>query len=100
LQDVDGLLRAGGGGSRVPARLGQLERRQGLFPRGYAAVKSGEGVVLWGAALAGEGGGGRGGAGGGCGEKGPGRGGFVLLSAGTVKKMTPAEFNAAPRAKK
>ena len=98
LQEVSDLLHAAAGAAgRPPARLEDLNRYQSLFPRGYAAVKSGDVVVLWGTPLKGEG------------EVGkdevvvayekavPADGGFVLLSAGTVKKMTAAEFNAAPK---
>jgi hypothetical protein len=101
LQEVDSLLRAAAGASgRPPARLADLAKFQPLFPRGYAAVRSGEVVVLWGAAQKGEGqaskddpvvay------------EKGvPAEGGYVLLSGGAVKKMTAAEFSAAPKAGK
>src|SRR5262245_25888249 len=54
LQDLDGLIRSSGG-SRVPAKLADLARHQGMYPRGYEAVKSGDVVVLWGAELKGEG---------------------------------------------
>ena len=102
LQDVNDLLHAAAGATgRTPARLADVAPRvQALFPRGYEAVKSGAVVVLWGAPLKGEG------------EVGkdetvvayekaaPTGGGYVLLSAGTVKKMSAAEFSAAPKAGK
>jgi hypothetical protein len=101
LQEVNELLRAADGGlGRPPAKLADLGRYQANFPRAYEAVKSGDVVVLWGAAQKGEE------------EVGrdeevlayektvPSDGGYVLLSAGTVKKMTAAEFNAAPKAGK
>jgi hypothetical protein len=101
LQEVNELLRAAAGaGKRPPARLADLDRYQATFPRAYEAVKSGNVVVLWGAGQKGES------------EAGkdesvlayektvPTEGGYVLLSAGTVKKMTAAEFNAAPKAGK
>jgi hypothetical protein len=60
-------------------------------------VKSGEVVVLWGAALKGEGAVGQDEAVVAY-EKGvPTDGGYVLLSAGTVQKMNAAEFAAAPK---
>ncbi len=101
LQEVNDLLHASAGAAGRPAaKLADLDRYQSMYPRGYEAVKSGNVVVLWGAALKGEGQASRddpvvay--------EKGvPTDGGYVLLSAGTVKKMTPAEFNAAPKAGK
>jgi hypothetical protein len=101
LQEVNDLLHAAAGAAgRPPARLADLDPYQAMYPHGYEAVKSGDVVVLWGAALKGEGEAGKG-------EvvlayeKGvPTDGGYVLLSAGTVKKMTAAEFNAAPKADK
>ena len=101
LQDVNDLLHSSAGATGRPAaKLADLDRYQSMYPRGYEAVKSGNVVVLWGAALKGEGQASRddpvvay--------EKGvPADGGYVLLSAGTVKMMTPAEFNAAPKAVK
>jgi hypothetical protein len=99
LQEVNDLLHTAAGG-RAPTKLADLQRQEQNFPKGYAAVKSGEVVVLWGTPPQGEG------------QVGsnetvlayekavPKDGGFVLLSAGTVKKMTPDEFNAAPKAGK
>jgi hypothetical protein len=96
LRDVSDLLHAAAA-RRPPAKLADLDRFQSTYPVGYDAVKSGAVVVLWGAALQGEG------------EVGknetvvayekdvPTTGGYVLLSAGTVKKMTVAEFEAAPK---
>jgi hypothetical protein len=98
LQDVNDLLHAAAGATgRLPAGLADLDRHKGMFPRGYEAVQSGAVVVLWGASIQGEGD---------IGknevvvayEKGvPTDGGHVLLSAGTVKKMTASDFNAAPK---
>jgi hypothetical protein len=101
LQEVNDLLHASAGATgRAPARLADLERHKGMFPRGYEAVLSGAVVVLWGTPLKGEG------------EVGkdevvmayqkavPTEGGYVLLSAGTVKKMTAAELNSAPKGAK
>jgi hypothetical protein len=101
LQDVNDLLHsATDANRRPPAGLADLDRYRSLYPRGYAAIQSGEVVVLWGATLKGEGEAGRDEAVVAY-EKGvPTEGGYVLLSAGTVKKMTAAEFNAAPKAAK
>jgi hypothetical protein len=100
LRDVNDLLHAAAGAAgRTPAKLADLGHHQRRFPRGYEAVKSGNVVVLWGAPLKGEG------------EVGKDEavvayeknisteGGYVLLSAGTIQKMTAAEFQAAPKAK-
>jgi len=99
LQDVSDLLHTSAGG-RPPSKLADLHRHEQNFPKGYAAIKSGDVVVLWGTPLQGEG------------QVGsnetiiayekavPKDGGFVLLSAGTVKKMSPDEFNAAPKSGK
>jgi len=100
LQEVNDLLHTSSAGGRPPAKLADLQKQEQNFPKGYAAVKSGEVVVLWGTPPQGEG------------QAGsnetvlayekavPKEGGFVLLSAGTVKKMTADEFNAAPKAGK
>jgi hypothetical protein len=101
LQEVNDLLRASTGAARrPPARLADLDRYQSMFPRGYAAVKSGDVVVLWGAAQKGEGESGKDEAVVAYEKAVPTDGGYVLLSAGTVKKMTAAEFGAAPKAGK
>jgi hypothetical protein len=99
LQEVNDLLHAAGA-ARPPTNLADLNRYKGKFLRGYEAVKSGEIVVLWGTPVQGEG------------EVGqneqvmayekdvPTSGGYVLMSAGTIKKMSASEFNAAPKAGK
>src|SRR6266853_558866 len=56
LQEVNDLLHAAAGAAgRPPAKLSDLDRYQSMYPRGYAAVKSGDVVVLWGTPLKGEG---------------------------------------------
>ncbi len=102
LQDVADMIRAttqpNGHG---PAKLADLNRVRDMFPRGYEAVKSGEVVVLWGAGLMGEGDIGKGGGEVVAYEKdAPASGGYVLLTSGETKKMSAAEFNAAPKAGK
>ena len=96
-QELSDLLHAAGA-EHPPASLADLNRYKGKFLRGYEAVKSGEIVVLWGTPVKGEG------------EVGkdeqviayekdvPTNGGYVLMSAGTIKKMSASEFNAAPKA--
>lgn len=82
---------------RGPAKAADLARYESEFPYGLKAVQSGEVVVVWGATVAGEGGGGS--------EavvafaKGaPTQGGAVGLASGRVVTMTAAEFAAAPKA--
>jgi hypothetical protein len=102
LQEVNDLLHSAAGvAGRAPARLADIAPRfRSMYPHGYAAVKSGDVVVLWGAALKGEGETGKGEAVVAY-EKGvPTNGGYVLLSAGTVKKMSADEFTAAPKGAK
>jgi len=99
LQDVNDLLRAAGTPGRLPSKLSDLDRSQNLFPRGYEAVKAGNVVVLWGAPTQGEGNVGKNEVVVAYEKNVPTEGGYVLLSAGTVEKMTAAEFAAAPKAK-
>jgi hypothetical protein len=97
LQEVAGLIRnhtaAKGKG---PLKVADLAPYETEFQRGFAAVKSGEVVVLWGATVAGEGGGG--------GKTVvahlkavPESGGEVALEDGTIVKMSAAEFASAPK---
>ena len=100
LQDVNDLLHMGSVAGRQPSKVADLRPQESKFPKGYAAIKSGDVVVLWGTPLLGEG------------EVGPNEkilaydkdvpssGGWVLMSAGTIKKMSSAEFEAAPKAGK
>ena len=98
LPEVSDLLRAAAGAAgRPPASLADLDGYKAMFPQGYEAVQSGDVVVLWGAPMKGEG------------EAGkdetvvayekavPTDGGYVILSSGTIKKMTPTQFNATPK---
>src|SRR5262249_1364818 len=102
LQDVNDLLRAASGPSgRMPTKLADLDRVKNNFPRGYEAVKSGNVVVLWGSPAQGEGDIGKTSEAVVAYEKQvPTEGGHVLLSAGSVKKMTADEFAKAPKAGK
>jgi hypothetical protein len=97
LRDVNDLLHAAGGAAgRVPAKLADLGGRpSSLYPRGYEVLHSGNYVVLWGAPLKGEGEAGKDETVMAYEKDAPTEGGYVLLSAGTVKKMTAAEFQAA-----
>jgi hypothetical protein len=99
LHDVNDLLRAAGTSGRLPAKLADVDRNKNMFPRGYEAVKSGNVVVLWGAPTQGEGDVGKANEMVVAYEKDVAtQGGYVLLSAGSVRKMTAAEFSAAPKA--
>jgi hypothetical protein len=100
LRDVNDLLHAAAGvTNRAPAKLADLDRHRSMFIHGYEAVKSGNVVVLWGAPLKGEEDVGKDEAIVAYEKNVPTEGGYVLLSAGTVKKMTAAEFQSAPKAK-
>jgi hypothetical protein len=100
LQQVADMIRDyASANGRPPAKAADLAGMKNLYNIGYQAVESGDVVVIWGAGVAGEGGGGS--------EsvvayekKVPDSGGAVLLENGTVKQMTAAEFTAAPKAKK
>jgi hypothetical protein len=98
LQDVSDLLHTAAGATRrVPGKVEDLDRFKARYPHGYAAVKSGDVVVLWGATLQGEGAAGKDETVVAYEKNVPAEGGYVLLSAGTVKKMSTAEFAAAPK---
>jgi hypothetical protein len=82
-----------------PAKVADFAPYEHLYIHGYKAVKSGDVVVIWGATVAGEGGGGS--------ESviayektAPDSGGAVLMENGKVKQMTAAEFGSAPKARK
>jgi hypothetical protein len=100
LQEVNDLLHASAANGKHAAKLADLRRNETKFPRAYAAVKNGDVVVLWGTALQGEGQVGQNEAVLAYEKAVPSGGGFVLLSAGTIKKMTSAEFESAPKAGK
>jgi hypothetical protein len=102
LKDLDGLLKSSAGASGHPAaQLSDLDTHKTMFPLAYNAVKNGEILVLWGTRPIGEGKIASGGEQVVAYEKAvPQDGGFVLLSGGTIKKMTAAEFAAAPKAGK
>ena len=99
LREVADLLRSAGSPKGPPTRVADLAQLRSIYPAGYEAVKSGDIVILWGATIRGEGD-----------ERGndevvaayeksvPTVGGYVLLTNGDVKQMTPDEFKAAPKA--
>jgi hypothetical protein len=100
--ETNELLKAATGAlGHPPTKVADLDKHQSLFPRAYAAIKSGDILVLWGVQPKGEGDIARGGETVVAYEKNvPTEGGYVLFSAGTIKKMTAAEFSAAPKAGK
>jgi hypothetical protein len=100
LQEVNDLLRAAAAANdRPPSKPADLDRHRDTFPRAHAAIKSGAVVVLWGTPFKGEGQVGKDEAVLAYEKNVPTDGGYVLLSAGTVKKMTAAEFQSAAKAK-
>jgi hypothetical protein len=100
LQEVNDMLHSAAGAlSRPPSRLADLDRYQSMYPRGYEAVKSGNVVVLWATPLKGEGTAGKNEAVLAYEKSVPTDGGYVLLSAGTIKEMSAAEFKSASAAK-
>lgn len=81
-------------GRKPPARLADFESIEPMVPVCGPLVRNGEVVYIWGAPYAA----------GGTGvvaheKKAPAEGGLVLLQDGTVKAMTAAEFQSAPKAK-
>jgi hypothetical protein len=101
LEDVNYLLhRAMKPNGDAAARLADLEPGRAMYPRGYEAVKSGEVVVLWGTPMQSEEEAGKDTAVVAYEKNVPTEGGYVLMSAGTVKKMTAEEFAAAPKVRK
>lgn len=100
LTEVGGMVRSYASETgKGPAKQADLAKYQNEFPHGWAALKSGEVVVVWGAKVAGEGG-----EGGGTGvvaylKTVPETGGAVFLENGQVKEMSAEEFKSAPKAK-
>ncbi|MCS6864452.1 MAG: hypothetical protein RMJ56_11480 [Gemmataceae bacterium] len=85
-----------------PQKLSDLARFEHGYPLGYAAIKSGDVVVIWGAKAAPEGEVAAGRAGQNIiayEKQTPTEGGLVLLENGTIKRMTAEEFKAAPKAR-
>lgn len=101
LHEVGGLIRVYSGEvGRGPKQAADLAKYEHGYPLGYAAVRSGEVVVVWGAKVADEGDAASAPADVVAYEKkAPAEGGWVLFQNGTVKEMTAGEFKAAPKAK-
>jgi hypothetical protein len=102
LVEVYALLHAGGANGQPATQLSDFDKHRSRSPQGYAAVKNGDIIVVWGVRPMGEG----------AIAKGeqqevaayeksvPTSGGFVLLSGGTIKKMTADAFEAAMKSGK
>ena len=80
-------------GNAPPARLADLERVEPLVPLSANDLRSGDVVYVWGASIS------TGNAVLAYEKKAATEGGWVLMQDGAVRQMTPAEFNAAPKAK-
>jgi hypothetical protein len=95
-------LLQGGATGRPATQLSDFEKKRKEYPLGYDAIKNGDIIVLWGTPPKGEGEVAKGGAQVVAAyEKAvPTEGGYVVFSGGTIKKMTAAEFAAAPKAGK
>jgi hypothetical protein len=100
LGQVFNLYRGGPKGMRArpPSKMEELRSQRALYPRGYIAIEQKKIVVAWGTnlakvenpettVLAYE-------------RQAPNEGGSVLMADGTIKTMTPQEFQAAPKGKK
>ena len=97
-QELGELFHAAAGKvGHAPTKLADLGSAKGVFPRAYELVKSGNVIVLWGTAPKGEGDVGNAEVVLAYEKKVPTEGGYVLMSAGTIKKMSAAEFEAAPK---
>ena len=101
LREVGEMLRAATPApGRGPAKVADLTRYEAVYPQAYQAVKAGDVVVVWGAAMKGESEVGKGGGEVIAHQKAvPTEGGHVLLTTGEVKQMTADEFKSAPKAK-
>jgi hypothetical protein len=98
LLEVGDLVKAAAATGRPAGSVADFDKHRPMYPRGYDAVKKGDIVVLWGARPKGEGAVAKGGEEVVAYEKAvPNSGGYVLFSAGSIRKMTAAEFQAAPK---
>jgi hypothetical protein len=98
LREVNDLLRQVGAASgKAPGKMSDLDKAKDNFVMGHAAVKSGKVVVIWNTRFAGEGDVGKNEIPVAYEKDVPTAGGFVLLSAGSIKKMSADEFKAAKK---
>jgi len=97
-QELNELFHAAAGKvGHAPTKLADLGTAKGVFPKAYELVKSGNVIVLWGTPPKGEGDVGNNEVVLAYEKKVPTEGGYVLMSAGTVQKMSAAEFSSAPK---
>ena len=94
LEDLGQLLKSlADEGRKPPTKLAELESVEPMIPVAAPAIRSGDVVYLWGSAYS---------SGGtlvvAYEKKVAAEGGYVLLQSGTVKEMTAAEFQSAPKA--
>jgi hypothetical protein len=94
LEDLGQLLKSlADEGRNPPTKLAELESVEPMIPVAAPAIRSGDVVYLWGSAYS---------SGGtlvvAYEKKVAAEGGYVLLQSGTVKEMTAAEFQSAPKA--
>lgn len=95
LREVNELLRqAGSATNKAPAKISDLERFKDNFVLGHGALKAGKVVVFWGTPFAGEGDVGKNEAPLAYEKEVPTAGGYMLFSAGSIKKISPDEFKA------
>src|SRR5579871_5111901 len=95
LTELNELLHTASSAGRGPTKLADLEKHSKMFPKAYNAVKNGDIIVVWNTPVKGEGDVGKGETVIAYEKNVPTEGGYVLLSAGTVKQMSAADFAAA-----
>ncbi len=100
-QELSDLFHAAAGKvGHAPTKLADLATAKGMFPKAYELVKSGDVIIVWGTPPKGEGDVGNNEVVLAYEKKVPTEGGYVLMSAGTIKKMSATEFNSTSKAGK
>ncbi|WP_168219403.1 hypothetical protein [Limnoglobus roseus] len=98
LHEVADIIRSATGPTgKGPTKVSDFDKFASVYSRAYEAAKSGEVVVIWGGTVKGEGDMAQGGDVIAYEKDAPANGGYVLLTSGEVKKMSAADFNAAPK---
>lgn len=101
LQEVNDLLHsATGPGGRPPSKVADLDKFQNMYPRAYAAIKSGDVIVVWTVPMKGEGEGGKDETIAAYEKNTPKDGGYILTAGGVVKKINASDFTAPKAGKK
>ncbi len=95
LTELSELLHVASSAGHAPTKLADLEKHSKMFPKAYNAVKNGDIIVIWNTPVKGEGDVGKGETVIAYEKNVPTDGGYVLLSAGTIKQMSAADFAAA-----